>query len=110
MGDFIDSCFNPTSLQLFIHKKIASTGYEILSEDYTKDRFLPNKQLFKNFANHLRSSFLNPAKCYYLDKMEKHLDTECNDFAVINGKITNDNSLKTVLFESDFPNCILPIE
>ena len=44
MSDFIDSCFNPTNLQLFIHKKILSTGYEILSEDYTKDRFLPNKQ------------------------------------------------------------------
>ena len=55
-------------------------------------------------------SILNPAKCYYMDKMEKYLDMECNDFAVINGKITNDNSLKTVLFESDFPNCILPKE
>ena len=61
---------------------------------------------FSNFCE----SILNPSKCYYLDKMEKHLDTECNDFAVVNGKITNDNSLKTVLFESDFPNCILPIE
>ena len=55
-------------------------------------------------------SILNPAKCYYLDKMEKYLDMECNDFAVINGKISNDMSLKTVLFESDFPNCILPKE
>ena len=40
MGDFIDSCFKPTNLQLFIHKKLASTGYEILSQDYTKDWFL----------------------------------------------------------------------
>lgn len=55
-------------------------------------------------------SILKPAKCYYLDKMEKYLDMECNDSAVINGKITNDNLLKTVLFESDFPNCILPKE
>ena len=53
-------------------------------------------------------SNLKPAKCYYLDKMEKYLDMECNDYAVINGKISNDKSLKTVLFESDFPNCILP--
>ena len=104
MGDFIDSCFNPTNLQLFIHKKIASTGYEILSEDYTKDGFWTSK--FQTFAN----GFLNPAKCYYLDKMEKYLDMECNEFAVINGKISNDKSLKTVLFESDFPNCILPKE
>jgi len=42
--------------------------------------------------------------------MEKYLDMECNEFAVINGKISNDKSLKTVLFESDFPNCILPKE
>ena len=55
-------------------------------------------------------SILKPAKCYYLDKMEKYLDMECNDSAIINGKITNDNLLKTVLFESDFPNCILPKE
>ena len=55
-------------------------------------------------------SILKPAKCYYLDKMEKYLDMECNDSAIINGKITNNKLLKTVLFESDFPNCILPKE
>ena len=108
MSDFIDSCFNPTNLQLFVHKKIASKGYEILSEDYTKERFLSNKAIISKIC--LQNFFLNPAECYYLDKMEKYLDMECNDSAIINGKITNDKLLKTVLFESDFPNCILPKE
>ena len=54
-------------------------GYEILSEDYTK--------------------------CYYEDKMANHLESDCTTPAVINGQVTDDFSLTTMLFESDFPQC-----
>merc|ERR1712176_921202 len=45
-------------------------------------------------------------RCYYEDKMAKHLDSDCLEPAVINGQITTDYSLQTILFESDFPQCI----
>ena len=55
-------------------------GYAVLSEDYTK--------------------------CYYEEKLEKYLESDCLQPAVINGKLTNDFSLNTNLFESDLPQCI----
>ena len=45
-------------------------------------------------------------KCYYENKLSKYLDRKCNSPAVIDGKLTDDYSLQTVLFESDFPECI----
>ena len=42
----------------------------------------------------------------YQDKLQKHLNSKCKQSAVINGEITSDNQLTTVLFESDFPECI----
>ena len=80
MEQFIDSCFNPSSLQFFVYNKLTESGYEILKEDYTK--------------------------CYYKDKLEKHLESSCRYSAVIDGKLTSDNTLTTVLFDSDFPQCI----
>ena len=47
MGNFIDTCFNPTNIQFFIHKTLVDDGYEVLTEDYTK--------------------------CYYENKMKNHL-------------------------------------
>jgi len=80
MGTKIDSCFNPLNLQFFIHNELVDEGYEVLSDDYTK--------------------------CYYEDKMANHLESDCLESAVINGQVTEDFSLMTVLFESDFPQCI----
>ena len=71
MGDFIDSCFNPSNLQFFIHKTMVEDGYEVLAEDYTR--------------------------CYYEDKMKQYLDNNCLEPAVINRKITSDYSLNTIL-------------
>ena len=45
-------------------------------------------------------------KCYYEDKLLKYLENDCSYPAVVDGQITTDYSLKTVLFESDFPQCI----
>ena len=80
MEQFIDSCFNPSNLQFFVFNELTNDGYTILDEDYTK--------------------------CYYNDKLSKHLSSSCRHSAVIDGEITNDFSLATVLFESDFPVCI----
>ena len=46
-------------------------------------------------ATSLRDGAVGPSLS---SKMEKHLDVECVDSAVINDKITNDNLLKTVFF------------
>ena len=45
-------------------------------------------------------------KCYYENKLSKYLDRKCNNPAVIDGKLTDDYSIQTVLFGSDFPECI----
>ena len=45
-------------------------------------------------------------KCYYENKLSKYLDRKCSNPAVIDGELTNDYSIQTVLFESDFPECI----
>ena len=39
MAKFMDKCFNPSNLQFFVHNEFAAKGYEILTEDYTKDYF-----------------------------------------------------------------------
>ena len=80
MGNKVDSCFNPLNLQFFIHNELVDEGYEVLTDDYTK--------------------------CYYEDKMANHLESDCTESAVINGQVTEDFSLMTVLFESDFPQCV----
>ena len=49
---------------------------------------------------------LKSPKCYYENKLSKYVDRSCKNPAVINGKLTGDYSLQTVLFESDFPECI----
>ena len=79
MEKFIDSCFNPSNLLFFVVNEQANDGYTVLKEDHTK--------------------------CYYRDKLSKYLSSSCRQSAVIDGKITNDYSLETVLFESDFPEC-----
>jgi len=80
MEQFINSCFNPSNLQFFVFNELTDDGYTILDKDYTK--------------------------CYYNDKLSKHLSSRCRHSAVIDGAITNDFSLATVLFEADFPVCI----
>ena len=30
----LDSCFNPSKLQFFVHKELTETGYEILSDGF----------------------------------------------------------------------------
>ena len=79
MEKFIDSCFNPSNLLFFVVNEQANDGYTVLKEDHTK--------------------------CYYRDKLSKYLSSSCRQSAVIDGKITSDYSLETVLFESDFPEC-----
>ena len=44
-------------------------------------------------------------RCYYEDKLEKYLNSECLESAVIDGELTNDSSLSTILFNSQFPVC-----
>ena len=39
MGEFMNSCFNPSNLQFFVYNEFAADGYTILSEDYTKAYF-----------------------------------------------------------------------
>ena len=79
MEQFIYSCFNPSNLQFFVVNEQDNDGYTVSKEDYTK--------------------------CYYREKLSKYLSSSCRQSAVIDGKITNDHSLETVLFESDFPQC-----
>ena len=57
MEQFVDSCFNPSNLQFFVFNEMTNEGYTILDEDYTK--------------------------CYYNDKLSKHLSSSCRHSAVI---------------------------
>ena len=122
MGKFLNSCFNPANLQFFVYNELAADGYTILSEDYTKAYFAYYVHIIWSisygpydiyylvhiilFMVHMIHKWWNSSKCYYEDKLVKYLENDCSNPAVIGGQITSDYSLKTVLFESDFPECI----
>ena len=35
MDDKLDSCFNPSKLQFFVHNEIVDTGYKVLSHGFS---------------------------------------------------------------------------
>lgn len=89
-GDMVDpeefeeyaSCFAPENLQIFIDetKREDGKGYTVHEENWTK--------------------------CFYKSKLAKEVDVTCKKPAIINGKPTEAVDLMTVLFESDFHECV----
>lgn len=97
----LDACFNPSKLQFFIYKQLIDTGYELLSDGF---RWRQNGNLCY-FCPLKSGKSEDYTRCFYEDKLEKYLDSECLESAVIDGKLSSDSSLTTVLFESQFPFC-----
>jgi len=89
-GDMVDpeefeeykACFAPENLQIFIDetKREDGEGYTVHEENWTK--------------------------CFYKSKLANEVDVTCKKPAIINGKPTEAVDLMTVLFESDFHECV----
>ena len=47
----------------------------------------------------------NSVKCFYRSKLAEFMDGQCKQPAVIDGELTDDFSVASVLFSSDFAEC-----
>ena len=79
MSNF-EACFDPANITISIASTRASTGFVILEEDFTS--------------------------CYLSQKFKLNFDGSCAEGAIINGRQTDQTDKISVLFNSDFAQCI----
>jgi len=82
MGEFYGSCFNPKNIIFSIidekETRNGRAGFKVEGVDYTE--------------------------CYWKSKLDKYMGKVCEQFAVIDGEMTENNTVADVLF-SGFAEC-----